>query len=241
MPNVPIDSIKVENRFRKVLGDLKPLEESIREIGLLHPIVVNSDFKLIAGVRRLEACKRLGWTELPARIVNLDDLELRGEYDENVVRLDFLPSEAVALKRALEPIERRRAEQRRLEGVKTGGRGHKKLGDNFAPSLSGKTRDRLANCVGLSHASLKKAEEIVLAAEQEPEKYSDLVEQMDKRYRSLDWVYRKLQVRREAEKLKSEPPVMPSGTYSVLSVDPPWAYECRVSNCTDRNGVIFSE
>ena len=185
MPLVPIASIRVENRFRKQMGDLKPLEDSIQELGLLHPVVLNSNYRLIAGVRRLEACKRLGWTEIPAHIVNLEGLELRGEYDENTVRLNFLPSEAVALKRALEPIERKRAEQRRLEGVKTGGRGHKKLGDNLTPSFSGKTRDKLANCVGLSASSLRKAEAIVIAGEQEPLKYGDLVQQMDLRYRSL--------------------------------------------------------
>jgi len=234
MPLVPIASIRVENRFRRQMGDLKPLQDSIQEVGLLHPVVLNADYKLIAGARRLEACKRLGWKEIPARIVNLHDMALRAEFDENVVRLDFLPSEAVALKRALEPIERQSAEQRRLEGVKTGGRGHKKLGGNLTPSLSGKTRDRLANCVGLSASSLRKAEAIVLAGEQAPERYGDLVEQMDKRYRSLSWVYRKLQVRQESEKLRSEPPAMPSGRYSVITLDPPWPYESDNGNGSER-------
>src|SRR5208283_3623378 len=133
MPLLSTASIKIENRFRKHMGDLKPLMESIRALGLLHPIVVNEHHRLIAGARRLEACKRLGWTEIPSRVVNLNELELRAEYDENVVRENFLPSEAVAIKRALEPLERARAEQRRIEGVKTGGRGNKKLGEKYSP------------------------------------------------------------------------------------------------------------
>ena len=35
---IPIDSIKIGNRFRKDLGDIASLAENIKEIGLLHPI-----------------------------------------------------------------------------------------------------------------------------------------------------------------------------------------------------------
>ena len=59
-----IQSIKVWYRFRKDLGDLQTLAKSIQEIGLLQPIVVNQDNELIAGKRRLEACKLLGRTEV---------------------------------------------------------------------------------------------------------------------------------------------------------------------------------
>jgi len=43
------------------LGDLQSLAASIAENGLLHPVVLTSDNKLIAGAPRLEACKALGW------------------------------------------------------------------------------------------------------------------------------------------------------------------------------------
>lgn len=132
MPKVPIESVVVENRYRKDLRNLKPLMDSIQEIGLLHAVVLNNDLKLIAGARRLEACRRLGWIEVPAHIVDLDALCLRAEYDENVVREGFLPSEAVAIKRVLEPIEKAKAQERMLEGGKQGGRGHKKARDKLA-------------------------------------------------------------------------------------------------------------
>jgi N6-adenosine-specific RNA methylase IME4 len=230
MPKIPINSIKVENRFRKHLGQLNPLMDSIQDLGLLHPIVVNSDYRLIAGARRLEACRRLGWIEIPSVVVNLNELELRAEYDENVVRENFLPSEAVAIKRALEPLERARAQQRRIEGTKQGGRGNKKLPANFAYSLPRTTRERVALYTGMSHASLKKAEEIVEAAEREPGKYGDLAVDLDRKYRSLNWLHRKLKVRQEAERLKFGQPVVPTGKYSVIVVDPPWHYEASNGN-----------
>ena len=92
MPLIAINAIRVENRYRKHLGNLLPLMDSIKTLGLLHPVIVNKDHSLIAGERRLESCKRLGWHQITARIVALDELELRAQHDENVVREPFLPS-----------------------------------------------------------------------------------------------------------------------------------------------------
>jgi len=87
-----IDEVIIGDRFRRDLGDLISLKESIKAVGLLHPIVVSPEKQLIAGHRRLEACKELGWNTVPVRIVDLVDIT-RAEHDENVVRKDFLPSE----------------------------------------------------------------------------------------------------------------------------------------------------
>ena len=81
------------------------------QVGLLHPVVVTPEGRLIAGQRRLEACLTLGWTEVPVTVVDLYQVA-RGEAHENLVRKDLLPSEIVALKRAIEPLERREARER---------------------------------------------------------------------------------------------------------------------------------
>src|SRR5450755_2788085 len=111
-----IEQIQIGFRYRRDLGDLRPLVDSIVEVGLLHPIVVTPEGRLIAGQRRLEACRQLGWTEVPVTVVDLLQA-VRGEAHENFVRKDLLPSEIVALKRAIEPIERREARER--QGVRT--------------------------------------------------------------------------------------------------------------------------
>src|SRR5437773_2143663 len=98
----PIDGIRIGLRYRKDLGDLRSLAESITEVGLLHPIVVTPKGLLIAGQRRLEACRLLSWAEVPVTVIDLDEAA-RGEAHENFVRKDLLPSEIVALKRAIEP------------------------------------------------------------------------------------------------------------------------------------------
>ncbi len=203
MPLIPIDSVRVENRYRKNLGNLLPLMDSIRVLGLLHPIVVNKDYLLIAGERRFEACRRLGWKEIPATVVALDE-ELRAQHDENVFREPFLPSEAVAIARALEQDEKAKARERMREGGRLSRRG-KITGAQFAPLIHGKTRDRLAAYVGMSHTSLQRAEEIVAAAEEEPEKFGDLVEEMDGKRRSLSGVYNMFKARQKAETIQVEP------------------------------------
>jgi len=85
-----IADIKVGQRHRNGLGDIDSLAASIREIGLLNPINVTEDGRLIAGRRRLEACKQLGWDEVPTTIIDLDALgsEL-AEIDENLIRDDL--------------------------------------------------------------------------------------------------------------------------------------------------------
>src|SRR5690349_19827099 len=110
-PDMPIEKIHVGERHRRDLGDIDGLAASIAQVGLLHPVVVRPDGVTIAGARRLAAVKRLGWGKVPVRVIDLDDIA-RGGFAENAYRKDFTLSEAVAIKRALEPREREAAKQR---------------------------------------------------------------------------------------------------------------------------------
>jgi ParB family chromosome partitioning protein len=87
------------------MGDIGGLAASMEELGLLQPIVVTPDGTLIAGERRLRAALQLGWTHISISVVDIDAI-VRGEFAENAHRKDFTLSETVAIKRALEPIER---------------------------------------------------------------------------------------------------------------------------------------
>ena len=50
MPLVKITDIKIGNRFRKDLGDIDSLAESIKELGLIEPIVISENNR--ANLRR---------------------------------------------------------------------------------------------------------------------------------------------------------------------------------------------
>jgi ParB family transcriptional regulator, chromosome partitioning protein len=77
---LPISRIKHSNiplRSSSAMGD--DLVLSIRQKGLLHPILVrvnnNSQFEVVAGNRRLRACKVLKWKKISCHIVEMDDRE----------------------------------------------------------------------------------------------------------------------------------------------------------------------
>ncbi|MEW6558195.1 MAG: ParB N-terminal domain-containing protein, partial [Elusimicrobiota bacterium] len=95
MTEIDIKKIIVKERLRKDLGDIKSLQNSIGDVGLLHPIAVNSSGKLITGYRRLIAARNLGWKKIKATIFNntteLDEFDI--ELQENLKRKDFNPVE----------------------------------------------------------------------------------------------------------------------------------------------------
>jgi hypothetical protein len=96
-----ISKIKIGERFRKDMGDIDALERSIQQLGLLQPIVVTMDHKLVAGERRILAARRLGWKVIPAHVIDIASM-LSGEIAENVIRKDFTPSERLAIAEAVE-------------------------------------------------------------------------------------------------------------------------------------------
>jgi ParB family chromosome partitioning protein len=160
------------------LGNIAALAKSIRELGLLQPIVVDEQFNLIAGQRRLVACKELGWETIPTRILNVDNL--LAERDENTVRKDFTPSEAVAIGKAIEDREKPRAAMRRLEAGRHAGRGRPIAPGNLpqANGDGGRVADKAAKAVGMSRRTYQKAKEVVEAADEDPS-LKPVVEEMD--------------------------------------------------------------
>jgi ParB family chromosome partitioning protein len=86
-------SIIVRDRLRTDWGDLSSLMDSITRHGLMNPVTVAPDGTLVAGERRLEACRRLGWARVPWRLYEGPD-SLDAEYDENEQRKAFTLTEA---------------------------------------------------------------------------------------------------------------------------------------------------
>lgn len=85
---IPIFQIKVNDGRREVDQDaVHGLADSITEVGLMNPIIVDKEYTLIAGLHRLEAAKLLGWTEIESNVSSLEGLLADlAEIDENIVR-----------------------------------------------------------------------------------------------------------------------------------------------------------
>lgn len=209
-----ISEIMVGPRVRRDMGDLDALAASIADVGLLQPIVVKPDGTLVAGQRRLEACKRLGWDDVPVHVVCTasDALKaLKAERDENTCRKDFTPSEAVAVAEGIEPLERQAARERLA--VRS---------EKFSEvNAKGNALDFTAAAVGMSRPTLQKAREVVAAAEREPERYEPIREQMD-RTGKVDGAYKEL--RRAMRQETQKAPPLPTAKYRVVYADPPWEY-----------------
>lgn len=80
--------------------ELADLTASLRASGLLQPITVRvapgtgGGFELVAGERRLRAAQKLGWTEIPAIVKDIDDRALATlGLVENLQRVDLNPIE----------------------------------------------------------------------------------------------------------------------------------------------------
>ncbi|MGI6551105.1 MAG: ParB/RepB/Spo0J family partition protein [Syntrophomonadales bacterium] len=73
--------------------EIRELAGSIHEVGLIQPIVVRKvdrGYELVAGERRLRACKLLGLTEIPALVMDLDDKQVATlSLIENLQRKDL--------------------------------------------------------------------------------------------------------------------------------------------------------
>jgi hypothetical protein len=78
----------------------------------------------------------------------------------------------VAIKRAIEPYERKKAKERQQEhGNTVPGNKKENTSVNLTEVTKGNTSDKAVGFVGVSRNTLKKTEEIVNAAETNPERY----------------------------------------------------------------------
>lgn len=138
-----IKANKLQPRERFVDSELEDLAQSIKEYGILQPLIVSKSedgFELIAGERRLRAARKAGLKKIPIIIRNItEQKKLEVALVENIQRQDLNPIEIA--------------------------KGYKRLMDEFnlkAPEVSqkvGKPRSSVANSLRL----LSLPEEIQLA------------------------------------------------------------------------------
>jgi ParB family chromosome partitioning protein len=102
----PIESLKPNPRNPRrdfTDAELDELAASIRERGIIQPIVVRAapgaknDFEIIAGERRWRAAQRAGLHEVPVAVIDANDAQsLEFALIENVQRADLNPMEEAA-------------------------------------------------------------------------------------------------------------------------------------------------
>ena len=101
-----IGHISTMGRLRKAdPKQVAGIAASIKEVGLLNPITVVpgkvifngqkiEGYQLVAGLHRLEACKGLGWADIPIVVLDLDEQRrIIAECDENLCGSVLTPTE----------------------------------------------------------------------------------------------------------------------------------------------------
>ena len=88
--SLPINEIIVKDRQRLDYGDLEDLASSLHAHGLIQPIVINQEKRLIAGGRRLAAAQKLQWERIDVvyrETLSTEELHIL-ELEENIRRLE---------------------------------------------------------------------------------------------------------------------------------------------------------
>lgn len=110
---LPVESVRPDpEQPRKAIGDVRELAESIREKGILEPLLVRyvareDTYYIISGERRYHAAREVGLRELPCIEKTADEAEtLEISLIENLQRKDLTPfEEAEGLARLAEQFE----------------------------------------------------------------------------------------------------------------------------------------
>ena len=85
---VKVSSLKHHPKNKEIytLSSIEELMESISEVGLLQPLIIDSRNQIISGNRRFESVKRLGWEEVQVEVKDVqegvDDLTF---FDYNLI------------------------------------------------------------------------------------------------------------------------------------------------------------
>lgn len=93
-------------------------------------------------------------------VIDLEQI-VRGEYDENVERMGFQPTEMNAIRKAYQIIEKAAAKLRQLAGLKRGADGPVReiFPDGEEPKKEDRVRDRIGAFCGVSGRTMEKIAE----------------------------------------------------------------------------------
>tara|TARA_B110000046_G_scaffold33942_1_gene36517 strand:+ start:2914 stop:3852 length:939 start_codon:yes stop_codon:yes gene_type:complete len=176
----------VGKRLRIDSKDIESLKESIEKIGLLQPVTVDQNGTLIAGGRRLEACKQLNHS-LRVEIVNVESPshKLALEIAENIENEPFTPSEAHSIYKKHKDLYNSYKHEAKLKG------------DNSVRNPNAKPIELAAKTAGLSVDTLSKINQVMISDN------TDVIQKLNTGKMSVNAAYNKVKEAKETES-KSE-------------------------------------
>lgn len=243
---VSIKNIIVKEDRRDVDQEkVEELAESIKEVGLINPITLTEDYTLIAGAHRLEACKLLGYTEIEANVLSIDNLRAElAEIDENLIR-----SELHYIDRGRQLARRKEVYEKLYPETKAGVAGGKASAAKRTnadsavvekPSFVEDTSKKINRSTRTIHEDLQIVNNIkpiiqdLIKAKDIPKKDALKLARMDER--EQEKIAEKIESgeaknvrgaivainKERANELKKNPVPIPEGKYKTIEIDPPW-------------------
>jgi N6-adenosine-specific RNA methylase IME4 len=221
----------------QLLDPLRPeeyaaLEADIRKRGVLIPVERDENGDLLDGHNRQEIADRIG---IPCPSITRT-FATEQEKREHIIKINLA-------RRHFDAIRWGRAFALLLEerGIKNG------QGARNDKNLTSATVAEVAAEVGVPErtararvAQARKYDEIKSVAESAPhnEGLQKLVEQMD-RTGKVNGTYRQFKNLRAAEQIAAEPPPLPDGPFRVIVLDPPWHYDKRPEDASQRGSLPY--
>lgn len=226
-----LDDIHIGDRLRTEVGDLTDLKDSIREHGLLHPVVIDDKDNLVAGYRRIQAYKEMGLDSIAVNVVSVANI-FKAQVEENQIRKDFTYEEEMRIADFLEPLVEKEAAERELAGVAITGEPYGNLpegsdnndgmtlGDYIAEAergqteesdeedqpkspTKGNTRDIMAKSFGESGRTYEKKRKIWGQVQAGVPAAVELKEKIEKGQKSIESAWRTLQIHDRRQNLRN--------------------------------------
>jgi len=179
---VKVSTLKHHPKNKEIytLSSIEELMESISEVGLLQPLIIDSRNQVISGNRRFESVKRLGWDEVQVEVRDVQ------EDEEELLLIHFNKQRIKSFKELIN-------EYIILDGYYRKGQGRRT--DLTSAKLGkGSSRETISKEIGISSGQLQK---LVYISKHHPEH----IELLDKGILTVNQSY--LQIQREEKERDS--------------------------------------
>ena len=210
---------------RRAHGNIKELAESIKREGLLQPLVINQNNKLICGRRRFEAVRLLGWDGVEVyQIKTEDDMDkLSKAITENIMRKNLSWAEEVKALAELQQLKEAKY-GKAIQG--------KHISSSYSPSEHDGSIGNIAEETKQSTGKVSQDLQLAKALSEKPEL---------SKCRTKKEALRQIKRERDTERIVREKPILEArGVFKTIVVDPPWQYDTNVIGRTQPEYATMS-
>ena len=232
-----LDDIIINPEYEEIIPPLtddefERLKNSIAEVGLYEPIVINTERVILDGHHRFKACKEAG--VLPRFTIKSFDTKIAEEIyviETNVIRRQLNQYQATILGLKLEDKYSIQAKER--QGTRTD-----LTSVSFGTEVDfTRTDEKAANAVGLKRSTFTRAKYVL---------NNGTITQLElfkKGKKKAGSLYKEIKRKEKIEELRAEIPelVEPQGDYEVIVVDPPWPYGTEYDADAGRRASPYPE